>query len=138
VLLPQLDLDGAKHARQYLDQLQVDPDYRRVGEGGEGNCNCNIIYYYLGPNDKNPAQVFSGPGLTLLPSAVSLIPPWDNVLDGEGASDASGRCNVAVHRYWRDREPYDNWKISSDERALVASGRLAVLSLYVMCDRDVN
>ena len=36
----------------------------------------------------------------------------------------------------RGREGFDDWKLSPDERALVASGRLAVLSLYASCERD--
>ncbi len=132
LLLP----DGPKHAREYLSQVQVDPAYRRVGEGGQGNCNCNLQYFYIGPSHADPAQVFSGPALTLRPSAGSYSPPWDKLLEGEGASEASGSCRVVVYSYQRDREGLDLWKLSPDEQALVASGRLAVLSLYASCERD--
>ncbi|MFC0504050.1 hypothetical protein [Micromonospora costi] len=132
LLLP----DGPDHAREYLSQVQVDPAYRRVGEGGQGNCNCNLEYFYIGPSDTDPAQVFSGPALTFRPSDGSYSPPWNELLEGEGASEASGSCRVVVYSYQRDRDPFDLWKLSSGDQALVASGRLVVLSLYVSCERD--
>ncbi|MEU7802993.1 hypothetical protein AB0B10_27405 [Micromonospora arborensis] len=134
LLLP----DRPKHAREYLSQVQVDPAYRRIGEGGQGNCNCNLEYFYVGPSQVEPAQVFSGPALTLQPTDGSIA-IWDRLLEGEGASEASGSCRVVVYRYQRDREPFDEWtlkKLSTDERALVASGRLVVFSLYASCQRD--
>lgn len=129
--------DDPKHARRYLSQVQIDPAYRQVGEGGQGNCNCNLEYIYIGPSHTDPARVFSGPALTLQPADGSIA-VWDRLLEGEGASKASGNCRVVVYRYQRDREPFDNWKLSTDERALVASGRLAVLSLYASCERDAG
>ncbi|MET8835998.1 hypothetical protein ABZV78_19045 [Micromonospora sp. NPDC004540] len=134
LLLP----DSPKHAREYLSQVQVDPAYRRVGVGGQGNCNCNLEYIYVGPSRIEPRQVFSGPALTLQPTDGSFA-VWDRLLEGEGASEASGQCRVVVYRYQRDREPHDEWNLTelpADERALVASGRLAVLSLYASCERD--
>ncbi|SIR19850.1 hypothetical protein SAMN05444858_10796 [Micromonospora avicenniae] len=127
---------GPKHAREYLSQVQVDPAYRRVGEGGQGNCNCNLEYFYIGPSRTDPAQVFSGPALTLRPSDGSYSPPWDELLEGEGASEASGSCRVVVYSYQRDREPFDLWRLPPDEQAFMASGRLVVFSLYASCERD--
>ena len=132
LLLP----DDPKHAREYLNQVQVNPEYRRVGEGGQGNCNCNLEYFYIGPSHTDPAQVFSGPALTLRPSDGSYSPPWNGLLEGEGANEASGSCRVVVYSYQRDREPFGDWKLSLDEQALVTSGRLMVLSLYASCERD--
>ncbi|MFF4894360.1 hypothetical protein [Micromonospora chersina] len=132
LLLP----DSPKHASRYLSQVQVDPAYRRVGEGGQGNCNCNLEYFYIGPSHRDPAQVLSGPALTLRPSDGSDSPPWDKLSEGEGVSEASGSCRIVMYRYQRDREPFDSWKLSPDEPALVASGRLVVLSLYASCERD--
>ncbi|GAB3175123.1 hypothetical protein FHX75_1343 [Micromonospora palomenae] len=131
LLLP----DGPEHARRYLSQVQVDPAYRQVGQGGQGNCNCNLQYFYLGPSHTDPAQVFSGPTLTLQPTDGSIA-VWDQILEGEGASEASGNCRVVMYRYQRDREPFDSWRLSTEELALVASGRLVVLSLYASCERD--
>ncbi|OKI62319.1 hypothetical protein [Micromonospora sp. CB01531] len=134
LLLP----NGPKHAREYLSQVQVDPAYRQIGEGGQGNCNCNLEYTYVGPSQVEAARVFSGPALTLQPSDGSIA-AWDRLLTGEGASEASGHCRLGVYRYPRDREPFDEWnlkKLSTDERALVSSGDLVVLRLYVSCERD--
>jgi hypothetical protein len=132
LLLP----DAPKHASRYLSQVQVDPAYRRVGVGGQGNCNCNLEYIYVGPSSTDPAQVFSGPALDLQPSDGSFAPPWDKLLEGEGVSDSSGSCRIVVYRYQRDREPFDSWKLSTDELVLVASGTLVVLSLYASCMGD--
>ncbi|MFG1886890.1 hypothetical protein ACGFIR_03340 [Micromonospora sp. NPDC049051] len=134
LLLP----DGAKHAHEYLSQVQVDAAYRKVGEGGQGNCNCNLEYIYIGPSHIEAGEVFSGPALTLKPADGTNV-VWDRLLEGEGASAASGNCEVVVYRYQRDREPFDGWnlkKLPTDERALVASGQLVVLSLYVSCAGD--
>ena len=84
-LLALLLPDNSKHAREYLAQVKVDPAYRQVGRGGQGNCDCNLEYYYVGPSEIEPAQVFSGPALTLLPDHGSFQ-VWDYLLEGEGAS----------------------------------------------------
>ncbi|OKI79492.1 hypothetical protein A6A27_40625 [Micromonospora sp. CB01531] len=131
LLLP----DNSEHAREYLAQVQVDPAYRQVGWGGGANCECFLEPIYVGPSDMEPAQVFSGPALTLRPDPGSLG-GWERLLEGEGASQASGQCRVHVSQQPRDREPFYRWKLSTDERALVASGRLAILALWVGCERD--
>ncbi|MFI6329175.1 hypothetical protein ACIBBG_12875 [Micromonospora chersina] len=134
-LLALLLPDNSEHTRKYLAQVQVDPAYRQVGWGGGANCECFLEPIYIGPSHIEPAQVFSGPALTLRPDHGSFQ-VWDWLLKGEGASQASGRCSVTVSRYQRDREPYYRWKLSADERALVTSGRLALLQLWVGCERD--
>jgi hypothetical protein len=134
-LLALLLPDNSTHAREYLAQVKVDPAYRQVGRGGQGNCDCNLEYYYVGPSQIEPAQIFSGPALTLRPDHGSFQ-VWDYLLEGEGASQASGQCSVKVSRYQRDHEPFHRWKLSADERALAASGRLAILALWAGCERD--
>ncbi|MFJ8582625.1 hypothetical protein [Micromonospora sp. NPDC093277] len=134
-LLALLLPDNSEHAREYLAQVQVDPAYRQVGWGGGGNCECDLEPYYVGPSHIEPAQVFSGPALTLRPDHGS-DGVWNRLLEGEGSSQVSGRCFVTVSRRQHDREPRNNWKLSTDERALVTSGRLAILALWVGCERD--
>ena len=128
-----------EHAEKYLSQVQVHPEYQYLDEGSEGNCNCNLERRYVGPSHIEPDRVFFGPELSLRPTDGSLG-YWDQLLEGAGASEASGECRIVVSRY-QESAPQNGWelqKLSTNQRALVASGHLAVLGLYAMCDHDVS
>jgi hypothetical protein len=61
------------NARYYLDHTRSQHDFRRVGSRIQGTCRCNLTYCYVGPAGANPANVFTGPGLTLAEFAISKL-----------------------------------------------------------------
>lgn len=128
------------NARRYLNQTHAHHGFRRIAEGSEGTCNCNLSYYYIGPAGVDPAQVFTGPGLTLKPwppESLGDTRPWDYLLEGTGNSKQTGYCNIVVNRYQHGLDPDGSYLgLSRSQRAEFRAGKLDILELYAGCAAD--
>jgi hypothetical protein len=133
-----LDLPRNDHARHYLDQVQAREGYRYIGWGSQGSCQCNLSYYYAGPADVNPDQIFTGPDLTLTPVLPDPDPDvWQSLRIGHGESNQSGPCHVGISRYaLHDLEGRDDWRLSEGQRDDFTAGELEILELHVDCEYD--
>ena len=136
-----LDLPRNGHARYYLDQVQAHQGYEYVGSGSGGNCQCSLHYYYVGPADVDPGQIFTGPNLTLGPLTPADSAPsrneWQRLLTGHGESKQSGPCHVELSRYaFRDLARQNGWRLSENQRDDYVAGKLDILKLHVDCEHD--
>ena len=126
------------NARHYFDQTHAHHGFRHIGSDSRGNCSCSLTHY-VGPAGADPAQVFTGPGLTLKPwppASVGDTTPWDYLLEGTGNTGQTGYCMIDVSRYQHSSEPDGPWSLSGRQRAAFRAGKLNIFALYVGCGAD--
>lgn len=139
VLIVLDDLPHNGHARAYTKDVQVHQGYQWIGTGSEGNCNCSLTNYYVGPAGVDPASVFTGPNLTVEPwppGSLGDTGLWEYLLRGTGDTKRTGECTVHVNRYRHGYDPLDSWDLSDGQRGDFEAGKLEILALYVGCERD--
>jgi hypothetical protein len=132
-----------KYSIKYADQMQVQGGYHRIDEdGADGSCGCNLVRHYIGPAGADPAQVFLGPGLRLVPNPPapgSYDMLYEPLVWGDGYTDETDSCDVSVDQLRRQAGLLgDDWRLSQREITGWNDGSLDVYRLYVMCEPDAK